>query len=73
MWEIVVILALIFLFLRSIWRCVWAILRPIFAFVYRLLIDMLREGIGLAEDAAKALISLVIIIVIVIIVIVRFG
>ena len=56
-------LIIVFLILYGIWRLGKAIIKPIFEFLYDLILDILK-GMGMGQKAAKALVSVIIIIVI---------
>ena len=64
MWiAIFIVLLVIYIF----WRFAWAIVEPIFTFVYETIVDLLM-GLGLSYNGARAFISVMAIFVIMIIV-----
>ena len=55
MWVVITILIIFVIFL-VLWRLIWAISQPIFAFIYQSIVNALRST-GMTEQAAKAIIS----------------
>lgn len=57
---------LIILFVALIFKLFWAILKPIFIFIYEGMVSLLNSSTGMSKQAARALISLIVIIIIII-------
>ena len=64
MWIAVLIIGII---CYAIYRLGWAVIKPIFVFVYESMVELLMS-LGMSERAAKALISLIVIIFILIVI-----
>lgn len=68
MWVVIIAILIIFAICSSFFRIIWAILRPIFEYLYQSIVKGLRTT-GMSEQAAKALVSLVSIMLIILIII----
>lgn len=58
-WFLIIMLGIF----NGIWRLVKVVIKPIFEFLYYVILDIFK-GMGIGEKAAKALVSVIIIIVI---------